>query len=124
MTTRLIALLAAILVAACTSETPTGTKPSPTPSRPAPALVQVENDPQSHPQYGLQKADQVYEYLTEGGITRFTLIYFNPQGSDRVEPVRSARLITLRIQKAYGGVVFYSGASDHVQGLMNAQHTP
>src|SRR5438105_11301335 len=124
MTTRLMAVLAAVVLSACSSQTPTAIKPSPTPSRPAPAMVQVENDPQSHPQYGLQKADMVYEYLTEGGITRFTLIYFNPQGGDRIEPVRSARLITLRLQKVYQGVVFFSGASSHVQGLMNDQHVP
>src|SRR5438270_3967220 len=123
MTTRLIAVLTTALLTAC-SQTPTATQPSPTPSRPAPAMVQVENDPQSHPQYGLQKADMVYEYLTEGGITRFTLIYFNPQGGDRIEPVRSARLITLRLQKVYQGVVFFSGASSHVQGLLNDQHLP
>ena len=116
--------MAAILLTACSGGPPAVTNPIQTPSRIAPALVQVENDPQSHPQYGLQRADLVYEYLTEGGITRFTLIYFNPQGGDRVEPVRSARLITLRLQKIYQGVLVYSGASSKVQGLINDQHLP
>src|SRR2546423_3862049 len=122
MKTRLISLLAMLLAASCSNQ-PSIPKPAAPPSsRPAPALVQVENDPLSHPQYGLQKADLVYEYLTEGSITRFTLVYFNPQGGDRIEPVRSARLITLRLQKVYQGVIFYSGASSHVQGLLNDQH--
>jgi hypothetical protein len=119
----LLALLA-LLPAACGSPQASPPAASPTPSRPAPALVQVENDPHSHPQYGLQKADIVYEYLTEGGITRFTLVYFDPHGPDRVEPVRSARLITLRIQKAYQGVIVYSGASTTVQGMIDQQHVP
>jgi Protein of unknown function (DUF3048) N-terminal domain/Protein of unknown function (DUF3048) C-terminal domain len=83
-------------------------------------MVQVENSPQSRPHSGLQHADLVYEYLTEGGITRFTAIYMNPGGSDTIGPVRSARLVTLRLQKAYGGVLFYSGASTHVLDLIHA----
>ena len=93
-------------------------------ARLAPALVQVENGPESHPQAGLQKADVAYEDLTEGGITRFTLVYNQPSGGDRTEPVRSARLVTLKIQHLYQGVIFYSGASDRVQGMMWDQHLP
>jgi hypothetical protein len=121
MKPRFLAVLA-ILIAGCSNQTAV---PNPGPaSRPAPAMVQVENDPMSHPQYGLQKADMVYEYLTEGTITRFTLVFTKPEGGDRVEPVRSARLITLRLQNAYQGVLFYSGASNHVLGLINDQHLP
>ena len=87
-------------------------------------MVQVENSAQSRPHSGLQHADLVYEYLTEGGITRFTAIYFNPSGSAVIGPVRSARLVTLRLQKAYGGVLFYSGASTHVLDLIHAGNVP
>ncbi len=87
-------------------------------------MVQVENAYDALPHSGLQHADLVYEYLTEGGITRMTAIYFNPKGGEKIEPVRSARLITLRLQKLYGGVVFYSGASDHVLGLIQSQGVP
>ncbi|HEX6488002.1 MAG TPA: DUF3048 domain-containing protein [Candidatus Dormibacteraeota bacterium] len=93
-------------------------------SNPAPAMVQVENAPGTEPHSGLQQADFVYEYLTEGGITRFTAIYFNPSGSQKVEPVRSARLVTLRLVQAYGGVLFFSGASSHVSGLINSEQIP
>lgn len=87
-------------------------------------MVQVENSPDARPLSGLQQADLVFEYLTEGGITRMTAIYFHPSGSQKIEPVRSARLITLRLQKAYQGVIFYSGASNHVQGLIDQQAIP
>jgi hypothetical protein len=87
-------------------------------------MVQVENAPQSRPHSGLQKADLVYEYLTEGGITRFTVVYFSPSGSDHIGPVRSARLVALRFEQSYGGILFYSGASDHVLGLLESQHVP
>ena len=83
-------------------------------------MVQVEDAPGSRPHRGLQEADVVYEYLTEGGISRFTVLYWNSSGGFRIEPVRSARLVTLRLVQAYGGVLFYSGASDHVQAQIGA----
>lgn len=101
-----------------------GTPVQPPASPPAPALVQVENAPGSEPHAGLQQANFVYEYLTEGGITRFTAIYFSPSGSSKIEPVRSARLVTLKLVRAYGGVLFYSGASNHVRGILDSEHLP
>ena len=98
--------------------------PTPTPGRLAPAVVQVEDAPGSRPHSGLQQADIVYEYLTEGGISRFTAIYWSPAGGFRIEPVRSARLVTLRLLIAYGGVLFYSGASNHVQAQISGSHLP
>jgi hypothetical protein len=97
---------------------------APTAKPPAPALLQVDDAPQARPHSGLGKADFVYEYLTEGSITRFTAVFMNPSGSDKIGPVRSARLISLRLQKAYGGPLFYSGASDHVLGQIQSQHVP
>ena len=81
--------------------------PTPTPSRPAPALVQIENAPDSLPHSGIQAADTIFEYLTEGDIARLTAVYPSPAGTTKVEPVRSVRLITLKLQAAYGGVIFY-----------------
>lgn len=112
------ALTALLATTLCNSPQPSS--PSAPPTRPAPAMVQVENAPGSRPHRGLQEADVVYEYLTEGGISRFTLLYWNPSGGSRIEPVRSARLVTLRLVQAYGGVLFYSGASDHVQAQIGA----
>ena len=125
MSTRrtLAAALSLLAVAACANQAP---KPAatPTPGRQAPALVQVENAPDSRPHSGLQKADIVYEYLTEGGITRFTAIYLKPSGSEKIGPVRSARLVALRLVKSYLGVLFYSGASDHVLGAIRDANLP
>jgi hypothetical protein len=98
--------------------------PTPTPLPPAPALVQMENGSDSYPHAGVQAANIAFEYLTEGGITRLTIIYFDPHGTAKVEPLRSTRLITLRLQKAYQGVIVTSGASDHVLGLLNQGHVP
>src|SRR5438270_8289031 len=98
--------------------------PTPTPSRLGPAMVQIENSILARPQAGLQQADLVYEYLAEGGITRMTVIYFKPSGSQRIEPVRSARPVTIRLWHAYHGVIFYSGANSKVLQMIEQQHIP
>src|SRR5262245_14917776 len=118
-------VVALLLGATCGAALPASpASPAAPPARLAPALVQIENGPGSRPQSGLQHADLVYEYLTEGGISRFTAVYGNPSGDVRIEPVRSARLVTLRLVRAYGGVLFYSGASDHVQAQIDADQVP
>ena len=100
-----------------TVTTPTPFVPTPTPSPPPlsqPLLVQVENLYEARPQSGLSEAQLLYEYQTEGGISRFTAIFFGtPPGPDLVGPVRSARLVDLRLLQIYGGALLYSGASNY-----------
>jgi Protein of unknown function (DUF3048) N-terminal domain/Protein of unknown function (DUF3048) C-terminal domain len=87
-------------------------------------MVQVENSVLARPQAGLQQADLVYEYLAEGGITRMTVIYFKPSGGQRIEPVRSARPVTIRLWHAYHGVIFFSGANQKVLDVIHQQQIP
>ena len=87
-------------------------------------MVQIENSPLARPLSGLQQANLVFEYLAEGGITRMTVIYFQPSGSQRIEPVRSARPVTLRLQHAYHGVIFFSGANTKVLQAIQQQNIP
>ena len=114
--------LALMLLAGC--GTSAGPAPTPTPSRPGPAMVQIENSILARPQSGLQRADLVFEYLAEGGITRMTVISFNPSGSQRIEPVRSARPVTIRLWHAYHGVIFFSGANTNVLRTIAQQRIP
>src|ERR1700731_3145313 len=116
--------LALNLLAACSPSVAPVATPTPTPSRPGPAMVQIENSILARPQAGLQQADLVYEYLAEGGITRMTVIYFKPSGNQRIEPVRSARPVTIRLWHAYHGVIFFSGANQKVLDMMAADHIP
>src|SRR5207302_2001898 len=114
--------LALVLAACGTSAGPT--TPTPTPGRPGPAMVQIENSVLARPLAGLQQADIVYEYLAEGGITRMTAIYFSPTGSQRIEPVRSARPVTIRLWHSYHGVLFFSGANIKVLQVIQDQQIP
>ena len=78
-----------------------------------PLSIKVENSPAARPQTGLNSADVAYETVTEGGITRFHLI-FQSHIPKVVGPVRSARLSDMWVVPQYHGVFFYSGASDSV----------
>jgi len=53
-----------------------------------------------------------------------TALYFQPSGSRRIEPVRSARPVTLRLQRAYHGVIFFSGANIKVLQAIQQQNIP
>ncbi|MGH7721721.1 MAG: DUF3048 domain-containing protein [Candidatus Dormibacteria bacterium] len=89
----------------------------------APAVVQIENLNAARPESGLASANVVYEYSAEGGIGRFSAIYFSaPQG--RVGPVRSARLVSPILMQEYGGVLVYSGSSTYVSHRMKVLGTP
>ena len=89
----------------------------------APILVQVENLSDARPQSGLQSAAIVYEYLTEGGISRFSVIYTTPP-KGKVGPIRSARLVTISLAKIYGAVVVFSGGSTYIKGQIRSAGIP
>jgi hypothetical protein len=88
-----------------------------------PLSIKIENSPAARPQTGLNSADVVYETVTEGGITRFHLV-FQSTIPKIVGPVRSARLSDMWIVPQYRGIFFYSGASDSVTGRVRAAHLP
>lgn len=57
--------------------------------RPTVAVV-VENSPEARPQSGLDKSGMIYEFIVEGGITRFVALH-QEQMAEKVGPVRSLR---------------------------------
>lgn len=75
-----------------------------------PLLIKVENLPRNHrPQFGLNRADLVYEYYTEEGTTRFGALFYG-QDSPQVAPVRSARWFDMNLVRMYKSVLVYGGA--------------
>lgn len=76
-----------------------------------PALtIKVENTPEALPQWGLDRADVVYEEIVNGGITRLAAI-FNSQAPVKVGPVRSVRPTDTQIVWPLGGIFAYSGGA-------------
>jgi hypothetical protein len=83
-----------------------------------PLEVVVNNSPVARPQYGLSKADIVFEYVMDGWeVTRFTAIYLG-QEAERIGPVRSARLINLHLAPMFDAALVASGASIDVRWLL------
>lgn len=72
--------------------------------------IKIDNTQPAHPQYGIDKADVVYEEIVEGGITRLAAI-FNSNVPARVGPVRSVRRTDREIVFPIGGIFAFSGGA-------------
>lgn len=76
-----------------------------------PMVVKISNSPPLvRPQAGLGAADIVFEHYTEGGVTRFSAIFYS-QAPNRVGSIRSARLIDHELTAMFHGVLSFAGAS-------------
>ncbi len=76
-----------------------------------PLGVMIENHEESRPQSGLSNADVIYEFVAEGGITRFLAVYYCDT-AEMVGPVRSARTYFLDMISEYADYPLYA----HVGG--------
>ncbi|MCA0457160.1 MAG: DUF3048 domain-containing protein [Chloroflexi bacterium] len=84
-----------------------------------PQVVKISNAPLLvRPQAGIGAADIVFEHYAEGGLTRFSAIFYG-QAPNRVGSIRSARLIDLDLMPMFGGLLDFSGASTGVETLLN-----
>lgn len=79
-----------------------------------PIAIKISNSPEVRPQSGLNDADLVFEHFAEGGITRFTTVFYANEPK-QVGSVRSGRLIDLEIPKMYKALFGYSGSSAGVK---------
>lgn len=65
------------------------------------------------PQWGLSKADLVFEYYHNGGITRFHAIFYG-QDVEQVAPIRSARFSDENFIKMYKSTLTFGGSYQDV----------
>lgn len=85
----------------------------------APVSVVIDNYPFARPQSGLQQASFVYEFLVEGGITRFLAVYDTPFAEDYIiGPVRSLRPYFAVQALEHGGAIAHSGYSQRTAGMI------
>ena len=76
-----------------------------------PLAVKISNAPPIvRPQSGINNADLMFEHYAEGGLTRFTAVFYS-QDADPIGSVRSGRLLDLEISKMYDAGFAFSGAS-------------
>ncbi|MFC1996866.1 DUF3048 domain-containing protein [Chloroflexota bacterium] len=87
-----------------------------------PVAVKISNYPREiRPQWGLSKADHVFEYYHEGGLTRFHAIFYGTD-VEEVGPIRSARFLDEHLIRAYKSVFAFGSADYRVRWrLYNAE---
>lgn len=76
-----------------------------------PLAVVIENHPDARPHSGLIDASIVYEAITEGGITRF-LVIFGPTDTKELGPIRSARLFFMDWLKEFDAFFAHAGGNE------------
>jgi hypothetical protein len=73
-----------------------------------PLYVKIDNNPHARPHYGINKADQVYEWLVEGLTTRLAAV-FQSRDPDVIGSVRSARMTDTPVIPSLNAAFVYSG---------------
>ncbi len=87
-----------------------------------PMVVKISNAPPLvRPQAGIGAADVVFEHYAEGGLTRFSAVFYG-EAPNRVGSIRSARLIDYELVPMFDALLAFSGASDGVKNyLVNSE---
>lgn len=80
-----------------------------------PVVAKISNAPPLvRPQAGVGQADIAFEHYAEGGLTRFSMVYYGTS-PERVGSVRSARLIDYELAAMYKAILAFSGGSTGVE---------
>ncbi len=81
--------------------------------------VVINNHPAARPSSGLQKADFVYEFLVEGGSTRYLAVYRTLREENfNIGPVRSLRPYFAVQSLEHGGIIAHSGYSERTRQMV------
>ena len=76
-------------------------------------VCQMDNEPGARPQKGIGSADIVYEVeIYDGGYTRYTAV-FNDTIPEKIEAIRSARIVHADISYEYRGAFIHSGGQKY-----------
>ena len=76
-----------------------------------PIAIMVGNTSDALPQWGVSKADIIYEMLAEGRSTRLLCIFQDHTKIDKIASIRSARPYFIDIAQSYGAVYMHFGGS-------------
>lgn len=100
----------------------TGEYFDPVPAKRTPMAIVVENLSTVRPQPGLGSADVVYEFLAEGGITRFLTIFASRDVLDpyKIGPVRSLRSYFIPPSYNIGAPVYHVGGAPNALEIASA----
>ena len=84
-----------------------------------PVAVTINNHPLARPQSGLSDADIVYEFITEGNVTRLLAI-FQSELPEQIGPIRSARDYFIDMAKGLDAFYVAHGYSPDALALLNS----
>lgn len=85
-----------------------------------PVAIMVDNSKYAQPQYGINKADIIYEMVTEGGITRLMAVFSDLDDVEYVGPVRSARDQFVQFVLPLNAIYVHIGCSIYASNMLNA----
>jgi hypothetical protein len=86
-----------------------------------PIAVKVSNYPRTaRPQAGLSYADVLFEFYQELGMTRFHAIFLG-RDVEKVGPIRSGRMIDVRLQKMFQEYLVFNAADTKVWDFMDLE---
>lgn len=85
-----------------------------------PVVAVINNHPLARPQSGIAEADQLYEFLAEGGMTRFAAV-FQSEMPENTGPVRSARDYFVRLAEGMDAFFIAHGYSPDAKTLLENQ---
>ncbi|HZK24312.1 MAG TPA: DUF3048 domain-containing protein [Oscillospiraceae bacterium] len=124
----LLVLILALVVTGCGKESPDPVEQEPvappddgsvTVELVDPVCVVINNHKAARPQSGMQQAHLVYEFLVEGGITRFIAVFDQPLTENyTIGPVRSLRPYFAETAMEHGAAVAFSGTSGRTDEMI------
>jgi len=79
--------------------------------------AKIDNHWDARPQFGLERADIVFEELVEGGLSRYVAIWHSDL-PEEIGPIRSIRPMDPNIISPFGGIVAYAGGQQRFVDLM------
>ena len=98
-------------------------EPLDAPGTTRPVAVVIGNSKGALPQYGISKADIIYEIETEGGINRCLAIFTDLEKVGTVGPVRSARTYFNHLSTSYDAPLLHCGGSPNAKkGMYDQTH--
>lgn len=84
-----------------------------------PVIIKISNYPHTvRPQFGLSKADHVFEYYLEDGLTRFAAVFFG-NNAPQAGPIRSGRIFDSTLLQMYSAIMVFNGADQKVVDYFN-----
>lgn len=81
--------------------------------------IVVNNHIASLPQRGINRADVIYEYEAEGGVTRLLAVFADVSEIPEIGSIRSARIVAADLSAGTNSIFVHFGANKRVPDRMN-----